>query len=155
MKLYEIVETYNKIMDLELEPEQIKLMLYSANVSLEEKAFDIAKVKLNMQSDIDGLDAEVKRLNNRKKSIKNGLDRLNDYLLDAMLTCSKAKFKNDLITISVRTSKRVITDMELLDQKYINQKIIVTADKTLIKQDLKLGKVKGARLEEHHSLNIK
>jgi len=155
MKLYEIVETYNKIMDLELEPEQIKLMLDSANVSLEEKAFDIAKVKLNMQSDIDGLDAEVKRLNNRKKSIKNGLDRLNAYLLDAMLTCGKAKFKNDLTTISVRTSKRVITDMELLDQKYINQKIIVTADKMLIKQDLKLGEVKGAHLEEHHSLNIK
>lgn len=156
MKLYEIVETYSQAMDLELNNTDLETVLDSINLTLKEKAFDIAKVHSNIKSDIDSLKAEEKRLSGRRKSLENGLKRLDDYLLGAMINTDNNEFKNELFTIKLRKSSRVIIDdIDKIDGKYKKQVITVSVDKNLVKKDLKAGSVSGASLETHIGLNIK
>jgi hypothetical protein len=155
MKLYEIVETYNKIIDMDLDQGQLAEILDSFSISLKEKAVNIVKIHQNKQSDIDSINIEIKRLKARQNAIEKGVKQLDEYLRLAMIDTNTKKIESDLFTISLRKSSRVIISDGEVDSKYKKQKVIVTVDKTLIKQDLKLGKVKGAHLEEHHSLNIK
>ena len=156
MKLYEIVENYQQIMDLDLDKDQLAEVLESFNISLKEKAINIAKVKVNKQSDVDSLDVEIKRLKARQNAIKKGIGMLDEYLLDAMVSTGTKKIESDLFTISLRKSERVIVEEGKVPAKFKKQQVIVTVDKKGIKEAIKSGKsVKGASIEEHQNLQIK
>jgi len=156
MKLYEIVESYQQILDLDLDKDQFAEVLESFNISLKEKAINIAKVKANKQSDIDSLDIEIKRLKARQNAIKKGVDKLEEYLLDAMVNTNTKKIESDLFTISLRKSERVIVEEGKVPTKFKKQQVVVTVDKKAIKKAIKNGEsVKGASIEEHQNLQIK
>ena len=156
MKLYEIVEAYENAKLLGLEQEDLKTVLDSINISLKEKAINIAKIKFDLKSDIDSIKVEKKRLSDRQKSLENNLKRLEEYLSDAMLATGVEEFKTPLFTINFRKSTKTVVNMENLDKNYIKQVVTLSADKMKIKKDLKAGiEIKGASLEEHQNLQIK
>ncbi|MEA1972885.1 MAG: siphovirus Gp157 family protein [Candidatus Cloacimonadota bacterium] len=144
LKLYELAETYEQIMDLDLPAEDIQTMLDSLNVSLEEKASNIAHVKRTMDSGIDALKNEEKRLKAKRKAIENRLDSIKDYLFTVMKATNTQKIKTDTdsIYISGRDSSKVV-DRNKLPKKYLKQKITISVDKKQLNKDIKNEDIDG------------
>lgn len=133
--------------------------LESIELELVEKLEGYAMVITNIQSDVDGLDAEIKRLTARKKSMENNIDRMKQAMSDALNTVEAdakgvKRLKTDKFTFSFRKSSTVEVDENKISRFYIKTKTEV--DKAAIKKILSNGgKVIGAELIENQSLQIK
>ena len=83
MKLIEISEEYQAIYDLASDTDEIETLteLYNQlEVALEHKADSTRVVLSRLKSDGDYLALEIKRLQQRKKSIENNADNLKSLL---------------------------------------------------------------------------
>lgn len=133
--------------------------LESIELELAEKLEGYAMVITNIQSDVDGLDAEIKRLTARKKSMENNIERMKQAMSDALNTVEAdakgvKRLKTDKFTFSFRKSSTVAVDENKVSRFYIKTKTEV--DKAAIKKVLSNGgKVPGAVLVENQSLQIK
>lgn len=61
----------------------------------------------SLEADIDPIDQEIKRLQERKKSYQNNIARLKLALIDAMNTTGQQKIKTPLWTIWVQRTASV------------------------------------------------
>jgi hypothetical protein len=120
MKLYEIS---NLIRDLSLfdDNTQSEFALQELEMDFSTKALNIAKLIKELNADIEAIDNETKRLNDRKKSLQGKIDWFKTYLLTNMETSNIPQIKDSIITISVRNNPPSceINDLTELDTKYI------------------------------------
>lgn len=106
-----------------------------------------------LETDADGIDAEIKRLTERKKAKKNKAEQLKKVLADEL---AGKKFETAKCAMSFRKSTSVAVDNEdIIPSGYlVAQKPKV--DKTAIKKALNAGiEVAGCRLETKNNLQIK
>lgn len=106
-----------------------------------------------LETDADGIDAEIKRLQDRKKAKKNKAEQLKKVLADEL---AGKKFETSKCAMSFRKSTSVAVDNEdIIPSGYlVAQKPKV--DKTAIKKALNAGiEVAGCRLETKNNLQIK
>lgn len=124
-----------------------------------DKAEAIVKLSKSMQGNIDAIDAELKRLQGRKKVISNRKEALIDYLKTQMRSSELKKVETSLFTVSlVRGADRVeVLDDNALPDDFLRVKTEISPDKIAIAKALKGGQdVPGARLVEGEpSLRIK
>jgi len=120
MKLYEIasgLSIIEKMLDYDLDDEQEEKLLQTYNkleVSLEEKADAISVVTKAMDDDMSKIDAEIKRLQARKKAIKNSQKRLKENVMYNMLAMGLTKIKTALHTLSIReNAESLIIDEDI------------------------------------------
>lgn len=153
MKLYELTEQLRGLHELvesgELPPDAIQDTLDGLEGEITQKAEKIGHVVANWQSDQDAIDAEIKRLQARKKHISNAESRLKDYLRYNMEASGTTKISCPLFSITLtKPQKVVVIDNETwLNEEYIRVKREV--DKTKIKAALKEGAIiPGAHLED-------
>lgn len=153
MKLYELTESYVKLMDLEGDFESA---LDVIDDEIEVKADGIAKVIKELEGDSLKFKEEIDRLSSMRKSTENRISDLKSYLEFNMKRVNKTKFKTDLFSFNIqknRSSVKVL-DENKVPEKYLIQKTSV--DKTKIYQDLKDGvEVEGVILQESESLRIR
>jgi hypothetical protein len=148
-KLYELTDQYRGLMNLDVEPDVLADTLEGISGEIQIKAENLLSVISNMGSDADAIDAEIKRLTARKKTISNRQEWLREYLRSNMETSGIDKITCPLFTITLRKATDVvfIEDVDLLPKRF--QKITITPDKTAIKAALKLDiEVPGARMVE-------
>ena len=119
-----------------------------------------AKFIKNMESDIEGLKAEEKRLASRRKTLENTIDRAKAAIKFAMNTAGLKKSKGDLFTVSVQANpKSVVVDEQYIEN--IPQKYLIPQepkiDKKLMKEDIENGvDLEGvAHLEQTESVRIR
>lgn len=118
-----------------------------------------AMVIKNIQSDVDGIKAEEKRLAERRKLMEKNIDRMQQAMSMALETVDpdkdgKKRVKTEKFTFSFRSSSTVEVDESKVSRYYIKTKTEV--DKAAIKKILAIGgKVHGAQLVENQSLQIK
>jgi hypothetical protein len=150
MELASLLETE------ELTPELEKALVINQD-QLQAKANNYAKVIVNIQSDADAIDAEIKRLKAMKESKERAITRLKEAVKNAMLVSNIEKIESPLFKLSIRKSEAVEVDMlEGLPSEFINIKNVVTPDKIAIKEAIKRGEfVLGARLVDNFNLQIK
>ena len=129
--------------------------LESIELAVADKLEGYAMVIKNIQSDIDGLKAEEKRLSDRRKAMENNVERMKQAMRDALLTVEGNRLKTDKFTFSFRKSTSVqITDETLIPPQFIQTETKVV--KTDIAKMLKDGaQIPGASLVENQSLQIK
>jgi len=160
MNLYEITQEIHNLDSL-LESEQIDTDAYSDTLEivkyeLEKKADGLIKYFVNIDTQIEIIDSEIKRLQDLKKSKNNKVDRLKKYIVDNILLLNKTKVETPLGNFSIRKSESVEVDISMLHTKYLKQKIEYSADKIAIKEAIKKGeKVDGATIIENKNLIIK
>lgn len=160
MNLYEITREAMELASLleteELTPELEQALIINQD-QLQAKANNYAKVIVNIQSDADAIDAEIKRLKAMKESKERAITRLKESVKNAMLVSSIEKIESPLFKLSIRKSEAVEVDMlEGLPSEFINIKNVVTPDKIAIKEAIKRGEfVLGARLVDNFNLQIK
>lgn len=162
LKLYEIEQEYillaEKIIDNEGEvDEQTELALQINKENLEAKGRGYGFVIKTAESEIDIIDAEIKRLQSFKNSRVKLASRLKETLGDAMQLFEIEKIEAPTLKISFRKSESIEVDINLLlDEEFLETKISKTANKTKIKEAIKRGEtVLGATIVYKNNIQIK
>lgn len=155
MKLYELTGEIAEVMAMveagELSQHDVADTLEALDIEVKAKAVSVAHYMLNLNPMIDALDAEIKRLQERKFIIKNRQDSLKDYLRSNMERCDISKIVCDLFTITKRKPVKVavIDDEDSIPAGYfIEVPATRKLDKKALLKDLKEKQVQGAHLED-------
>jgi hypothetical protein len=91
-----------------------------------------------------------------EKSYKSNQDKIKEWLAFNLKEAWIEKLDTELYKISFRKSESIEVDETILEDKYKKEKITKTADKTLIKSELKVWKeIKWAKLIINNNLQIK
>lgn len=156
MKLYELSEIYNNIIDLDLPEEELTTALKNIDEKIEEKADNIAKTLRELDGQIETIKAEEKRLQEKRKAIENKRENIKKYLQYQMEILDKKKIKTDLFSFTISKNK---ASVKILDETKIPEeyfRITKTANKTEILKAYQEGKLtEGIELEQTESLKIK
>lgn len=154
--LYELTGQYLEIYNLDMDDETKKDTLDSIDWSdnYSEKVENTIKVIRNLEGDNEAIDAEIKRLQNLKKSNTSKAQKLKTSIENSMKAIGKDKIGTTLFKVSIRRSKSVNVDMVLLPDQF--KKVEYKADKRQIMALLKSGQeIAGAELVESENLNIR
>lgn len=89
-KLYELTEAYVELLsqiedcETEAEEEQIIIMLNQISDDIARKADAIARMVRNLTAESEGYEAEIKRMQKRKRTTDNMIQRLKDHIMFSM-----------------------------------------------------------------------
>lgn len=158
-KLYEISEQYSELQALadsddENMKEAVATTLECIEGNFNEKAKALVTVVHNMDSDVESLDAEIKRLQARKQAIKNRQDSMREYLRDNMERTGIKKISCPLFTINCVAGREiaVINDDTAIPDEYMAVKTEIKPDKAAITKALKDGvEIPGVSLDRAKS----
>ena len=124
---------------------------------LESKARSYGYVVLDLESEVEQIDAQIKRLSAMKSARNKTIDRLKETVSNAMQLFEISEVKTATLKLNFRKSESVEVDnVDLLDANYKVEKVSITANKVKIKEDIKAGiNVLGAVLQVNQNLQIK
>lgn len=118
------------------------------------------KARNYIKGEIDALDAEIKRLQGRKKALQNEDARLSDRILYGLKAIESwgGKLKTAMFTFGTRKSTKIIVDEGaelLLPPEFLKTEI--TVDKVALKKHItETGEIfSGVYLEENESLSVR
>jgi hypothetical protein len=161
MNIYQIEQEYlvlsNDIIEAggEITPE-LETALAINKEQLQNKGINYGYVIKSLENDITAIEEEIKRLNALKSSRTKTTDLLKSTIKQAMQLYGIEELKTPTLKINFRKSESVEVDDSVLDVIYFNHKVVLTPDKTRIKEDIKSGKeVVGAVLNVNFNLQIK
>lgn len=157
--MYEIAEQFRALSAMDGSDEELAQAIAdtweSVELAFEDKAENYAKIITQVKAEADNIAAEVKRLTERQKGLKNKAQRMTETLYDAMNAAGKRKFKTTLFTFGIQNNPPsvVVDDEKAVPDEFKRHE--VTLDKTALKEALKAGEVAGAHLEQGESLRIR
>ena len=162
--IYELTESIRLLWDLmdqgELDDDVLKDAMMNSQEDLKDKLEGYCKFIRQMESDVDGISVEIKRLQDRKAILKNTIERSEKVMQMAMETAGEKKVKGQIFTISIQANPESV----VLDESYIENippKYLKVEDpeidKAKLKEDLKNGvNLDGiAHLEQNYGLRIR
>lgn len=160
-KLYELTGRFLMLYDM-LENEEIDEEVFNDTMEgleyeLEEKADGYAKIIAMLNNNISAMDAEIKRLTDRKKSFKNHIDYLKRNLEQSMVVTGKTKFKTALFSFNIQKNppKLIIDDPEKVPVRFIVE-VEPKIDNAAIKEEIKNGEeFDWAHMEQTEGLRIR
>jgi hypothetical protein len=128
--------------DGEIDFELAQQFLEQLEGEREEKLESIALYVKELYHEADAIAQEELKLKKRRQAKEKKAERLEEYLKSSLLGFGDKKFETPRVVLSFRTSKAVVvTDETKLDKKYMKAKVVVTVDKTAIKDALDKGEV--------------
>ena len=162
--IYELTQGIQLLWDLmengEIDDDTLVDAMMNSQEELKIKLEGYCKFIKNMESDIEGLKAEEKRLAARRKTMENTIERAKFAMKFAMNTAGETKVKGDLFNISIQANPKSV----VIDEQYIENipdKYLVPQepkiDKKLMKEDIENGvNLDGvAHLEQSESVRIR
>lgn len=101
--LYELTGQYMDLMEIaeEADPDVLRDTLEGIEGEIEDKADNYAKVIRTLEGQVDTIDAEISRLQSKKKTVKNSIDSIKSNLERSMIQTGKKKFKTDLFSFGI------------------------------------------------------
>lgn len=150
----EVNEETGEIID---NSDQLKQLFDELECNFIDKLDSCQYIRKELESNVELLAAEIKRLQNRKKALENRADRLKTLMCDSMVVSGETKLKGKH-NFSLGTRKALELD-ENLTPDFFNQEYVRTTkefDKKRITDDLKSGVViEGAKMVEKISFSIR
>ena len=136
---------------------EMELALVINQNEIQEKAINYAYVLKTFEGDVSLISEEIKRLTAIKKAKESAIDRMKDAVLSAMQIYSIEKVSSPTMNLSIRRTESIeVPLLELLDVRFVNEKIVKSADKIKIKKAIKDGEmIEGAFIQENYNLQIK
>lgn len=156
MKLYEITDAYNNLLDADLEQEQIDQALDIIDDEFDTKAENIAKLISSIKGDVETIKAEENRLKDKRRSCENKIKGLQEYLFNNLEKIDKKKIQTPLYKISIQKNpaKLVVKDESKVPDEYL--KIIKEIDKAKLKEAIQDGlSVDYAEIIQEEGLRIR
>ena len=159
--LYELTSDLRELQDIdftEAQEEQINQIKDIIKAQIDSKGTGIIAVIRNEESDIEALKAEIKRLQDLKKSKENRIENLKKYTKECLEDANIKKVSTSLGNMTVRKNPPAVDvlDESLIPNEYKKEVVEIKLDKKAILADLKEGVVvEGAVLKNSTSLMIK
>lgn len=163
--LFEIAERFKALSECvelvasgELEAEVLEESLNTLEGELSDKLQNITYIIRKQEADLILIDEEVKRLQARKKTLNSSIDRLKQYMYNAMKLTGAKKVSTALNTWSIAKNPLSVNiiDESGIDDNYLIKEVVTKVDKKKILADLKEGKeVQGAELKQSERIAIK
>lgn len=154
--LYQLNNAYAQLQQMiEDGQEGLEDTLASITDAVEEKLEAYAMVIKNIESDVEGIKSEEKRLAERRKIMENGITRMKQAIAETLENSGQDKVKTEKFTFSFRKSSKVeVSDIDSLPQEYV--KVERTISRAELAKALKAGEqIQGAQLIENQSLSIR
>ena len=162
--IYELTESIKLLWNLmdqgELDDDVLNDAMMNSQEDLKDKLENYCKFIRQMESDVDGISVEIKRLQDRKAVLKNTIERSKKVMQMAMETAGEKKVKGQIFTISIQANpENVVLDEQYIENippEYLKVKD-PELDKAKLKEDLKNGvNLDGiAHLEQNYGLRIR
>jgi len=154
--LYQLNNAYAQLQQMiEDGQEGLEDTLDSITDAVEEKLEAYAMVIKNIESDVEGIKSEEKRLAERRKIMENGVVRMKQAIAETLQNSGQDKVKTEKFTFSWRKSSKVeVSNIDSLPQQYV--KVERTISRSELAKALKAGEqIEGAQLVENQSLSIR
>ncbi len=123
-----------------------------------EKLEGYAMVIKNIESDIEGLKAEEKRLADRRKGMENAVKRLKENMQYSMVATGQTKVKGEKFNFTVQKnppSLKVLDDA-VIPPQFITVEEVRNIDKKAILAELKNGaEIQGVEIQQGESIRIR
>ena len=156
MKLYELTEAYNSLLDLDINAEELKPHLDILEDAFETKLDNLAKVIKTLEGENLAYKAEEERISAKRKSNENKIKSLKIYMQQNMETMDIKKIKTDLFSFGIqknRASVKILDETKLPEDYF---KITRTPIKADIEKALKEGLLTdAAELVQTESIRIR
>ncbi|PTK92526.1 siphovirus Gp157 family protein [Staphylococcus gallinarum] len=158
--LFNLTDNYKQVYDLIAEQGDEDVLndtLASINDALEDKADGYVSVIKSLESDNKTIDEEIKRLQQRKATNKNGIDRLKESLKEAMEATGKTKFKTALNCYNIQNNP---PSLEVTEEKDIPKEFWLSQApkldrKSLLKFLKENSDVPGVAIKQTRSLRVR
>ncbi len=152
-QLYKLTDQFKQLNEMADDPEMadsVKDTLEGLEMEITDKAVSIVHLMTNRNTDVEALDAEIKRLMARKKQIVSFQDGLKEYLRLNMEALEMTKITCPLFTITLAKGRDVaiIDDVDSLSDEFVKVETTVKPVKADILKALKAGDVIGAHIEK-------
>lgn len=161
MRLYDLSEQYQDLLDLVEEgygdPQELLTMIEGIKEEINKKVVRTGLVIKQLNADAEMLNNEIKRLQERKKSVERGVDDLKAMLFDVMQKHDMNKVKDPLATVWIQNNPPSVN--------VLNEEVIPSAywipqpdklDKSGISKRLKEGEViEGVELQVTQGVRIR
>lgn len=160
MKLYELTQSYQDILDL-AESAEDNQYLYEALETIEDefesKLENIGKVIQSLDADTQAIDYEIKRLQEKKRAIQSNQKNLKQYVEHEMNLIGKERIKTPLFNFNIQNNP---PSVDIIDDKYIPKDFYIEQEPKLDKRSLlkalKNGEViKGVEVKQTRGLRIR
>lgn len=168
MKLYEISQTYQQLLDAidagEIPEEAIADTLEAVEGELTDKIDNIACMLKAIRAEADMIKAEAAQLQERARSKQNQADKLAAYLLDAMKQTGKNEVETARNRLAIRRNPEAVTiadPTKFIEWAKENNKELLTyappvPNKTQIKEAIKTGAtVPECKIERGERLEVR
>jgi len=159
MKLYEVIEAYQDLMNLEdIDEETFRTALGAVHETLDQKICSIGRLVRNIEADSNALKAEEERLYKKRKAIEKTIERLKQYALDAMVATGRTKATDGIVTFSTQLNPpKVVVDPDAdIPLCWYVEKVERNLDKNAIKQALVSGAtIPGCTLVAETGIRLK
>lgn len=156
--IYELQGAYAQIQQMILDGvEGLEDTLEAIEDGLENKLESYAMVIRNIESDVDGLKGEEKRLADRRKVMENGIKRMKETMHYAMSSTGETKVKGEKFTFTIQKNPPAlkVVDESLIPEIFFSQPEPVL-DKKLLLNSIKDGhEYEGAQISQGESLRIR
>lgn len=156
MKLYEITEAYNCLLNTDLDEELIKESLKIIDEEFNTKVENTVKVIKNAEADIKALRDEEQRLAKKRRSLQSRVDFLKTNIFNNMKIIDNKKIETPLFNVVIQKNpkKLVIKSEKSVPDEFT--KINRVIDKAKLKDAIESGlNVDYAEIIQEEGLRIK
>lgn len=156
--LYRLNNAYTQLQQMiEEGQEGLEDTLASITDAVEEKLEAYAMVIKNIESDVEGIKSEEKRLAERRRVMENGIKRMKDAMHQAMTSTGERKIKGEKFTFTIQKNPPVL---KVVDESLIPKEFFVEVEPTIDRKSL-MARLKaqevipGAEISQDESLRIR
>ena len=160
MTLYEMSDTARQLYELleagEIDEQTVLDTMESIGAS--EKLESYVYIQKQLEAEASAFKAEIDRMNERKKSLENQIDRMKKAQLEFMQATGQKKAAAGTFTITMRENKSVkVLDQKAIPSAYLTEKPAeYNPDKKAILAALKAGEsVPGCEIETSFSVSAR
>ena len=159
MTLYEMTAAQKELYEL-MTSGEIDGEVYAdtlEGIGIADKIEGYCVVANELAGDLQKIESEIERLNEKKKSIENNIKRLNLRLGDCLYSMNTTKYSAGTYTVYRReTQQIIIDDLQKIPAEFLKTRVSEAPNKALIKERIKAGEeISGAHLQTNQSITIK
>jgi hypothetical protein len=159
--LYQLTSDYTALLDMlddDADQESVINTLQCVEGAIEVKAQSIATIIRGLDDDASAINAEIKRLQLRKKGAESRRDWLKQYVGQQMELAGMDKIKTATHTIALQNNPPSVEiyNPDVIPAQYVTIKTEYVPDKKRIEEAIKAGGVvPGAELKQGRSIRIR
>lgn len=157
--LYELKGQMMELLDMLLDPEVddsiVRDTLEGVEFELEEKADNYAKLMKTLEAEVDGINGELERLFERKRTRLNAIDRLKSALFGAMVDTGKTNFSTTLFSFRIQKNPATVEITGDVPKEFLIPQPDKVDKKALISFVKENGDQEYAHLTRGESLRIR